>query len=278
MAKHLIKRREVDFNLKDGWCCETRLKRWPNGIKVKKGDIVYIAQSGYAIYGQGVVNDIRKNEFNNFDDFLFYALHNSNVKDDPYWLSKFKEYSKILPCKKIKILEYELINTECFDYTIPLDKIFLSRRVWYYLKDDYIFTPPKTQLGLTEHIPSTVRLQVYQKFKIDSKEHIVDIDHFVPRSIGGPGNIIENLIPISPSINRKKSNHVPSKLLDLAKNFEETPPKNLIVSHDKFYSDRQSLNLAKRIVEKINMESDSELRNIYKQIRDFHFPYLKNIV
>jgi CRISPR/Cas system Type II protein with McrA/HNH and RuvC-like nuclease domain len=114
-------------------------------------------------------------------------------------------------------------------------------------------------------------------YKLNSKEHIIDIDHFVPRSIGGPGNIIENLIPISASINRKKSNHVPSKLLDLAKQFGEKKPNNLVVSHDKFYSDRENLNLAKRIVEKINFQTDNELRITYRTIRDFHFPYLSTI-
>lgn len=278
MSKHLIKRKDVDFNLKDGWYCETKLKSWPTGEKVKKGDLVYIAQVGYAIYGHGIVENVVKNEFDTFDDFLFYALHKSNVKDDGYWLLKFKEYSKNLPCSKIKLLEYELINTECFDYTIPLDQRFLYQSVWYYLEDNFTFQKPQTQFGLTEHIPTNVRTSVYHKYKINSKEHIIDIDHFVPRSIGGPGNIIENLIPISASINRRKSNHVPSKLLDLAKHFGEKKPINLVVSHDKFYADRESLNLAKRIVQKINFQSDSDLRITYRTIRNFHFPYLSNII
>ena len=149
--------------------------------------------------------------------------------------------------------------------------------VWYYLEDNFTFQKPQTHLGITEHIPTNVRTLIYHMYKINSKEHIIDIDHFVPRSIGGPGNIIENLIPISASINRRKSNHVPSKLLDLAKQFGEKKPKNLVVSHDKFYADRESLNLAKRIVEKINLQNDSDLRITYKTIRDFHFPYLINI-
>jgi hypothetical protein len=62
MSKHLIKRKDVDFNLKDGWYCETKLKSWPTGEKVKKGDLVYIAQAGYAIYGHGIVKNVIKNE------------------------------------------------------------------------------------------------------------------------------------------------------------------------------------------------------------------------
>lgn len=278
MAKHLIKRKEVDFNLKDGWYCETKLKGWPTGEKVKKGDIIFVAQAGYAIYGQGEVINIIKNEFNSFDEFLYYALHECNVKDDPYWMLKFKEYSKNLPTPNIKMLEYELTNTICYDYTIPLEKKFLLQPSWYYLDDNHLFSPPSSQIGLTQHIPTKIRSLVYHQFKIVAKEHIIDIDHFVPRSIGGPGNIIENLIPISASINRRKSNQVPSKLLDFAEHFGVKRPKNLVVSHDKFYADRESLNLGKRIVEKINLQPDTLLRETYRQIRDYHFPYLKNII
>ena len=57
---------------------------------------------------------------------------------------------------------------------------------------------------LTKHIPTKVREEIYHKYKININEHPVDIDHFVPLSIGGPGNIIENLIPVGPSINRRK--------------------------------------------------------------------------
>ena len=204
MAAHLIKRREADFDLKNGWRCETSIKKWPNGIKVKPKDIIYVAQNGYAIFGKGIVKTVLKYEFNSLEDFIFHALHKSCVKDDSYWLSKIKEYSKNLPTPKIKLLEYELVDTECFDYIIPLEKKYLKQSSWYYLNEDTKFIVSKVQSTLTLHIPSKIRVSVYHKFKIISKNHIIDIDHFVPKSIGGPGNIIENLIPISASINRNK--------------------------------------------------------------------------
>ena len=118
MSSHLIKRKEADFDLKDGWRCETSLNKWPSGSQVKTGDIVYVAQNGYAIYGKGEVKKVFKYEFDTFDEFLIHALHKSNVFDDIYWLSKIKEYSKKIPTQPIKILEYELVNCKCFDYTI----------------------------------------------------------------------------------------------------------------------------------------------------------------
>jgi hypothetical protein len=277
MPQHLIKRKDVEFDLKDGWYCETSLNKWPSGINVTEGDVIYVAQNSYAIYGKGTVEKVIKLEFTSFVDFVKYALHKSNVLDDRYWISKLKDYSKDISVSSIKVLEYKVISTECFDYTIPLEDRFLKQSSWYYLEDSFIIYSPKNIDQLTLHIPTKIRALVYHMYKIVSTDHIIDIDHFVPRSICGPGNIIENLIPISASINRSKSNHIPSKLLDLAPEFGFPRPKNLVVSHDKFYSDRDSLSLGKKIVEKINKQPVADLRSTYRTIRDFHFPYLSNI-
>lgn len=277
MANHLIKRRELDNKFEDGWRCETSLGKWPAGSKVKKDDNIYMAQNGYAIYGKGVVDKIIKNEFLTISDFLYYIFHESNIKDDNYWIMKLKQYSEKKSTPKIKVLEFKLKNTESFDFKIPLEKRFLTQQTWFYLEDDFKLKVPSIDVNLTTHIPSKIRAQVYHNFKILSNEHIIDIDHFVPKDIGGPGNIIENLIPISASINRTKSNKVPSKLLDLANDFGIKRPKKLIVSHDKFYSQAtEEFKLASKIVEKINNQSIIKLRETYKIIRDFHFPYLKD--
>ena len=278
MANHLIKRKEVDFNLKDGWYCEVSLNKSPTGIKVKSGDTIFVAQNGYAVFGKGVVDKVSNFEFHSFEDFVQYAMHKSNVDDKLYWLSKFKTYSEKLPVTVIKGFEYNLIKTETFDFTIPLEKRFLEQPSWYYLEDDFIFSVPSASEKITRHIPTRTRLDIYHKFKIVSDEHIIDIDHFVPMSVGGPGNIIENLIPISASINRRKSNHIPSKLLDLAEDFGFKKPKGFILSHDKFYSDRESIHLGEKIVQKINQEDLSTIKKVYKTIRDFHFPYLTKII
>jgi hypothetical protein len=277
MPNHLIKRREVDFNLKDGWYCEVSLNKSPIGSKVKSGDTIFVAQNGYAVFGKGVVDQVLNFEFHSLQEFVQYAMHKSNVDDKLYWLAKFKIYSEKLPVSVIKGFEYNLIGTESFDFIIPLEKRFLEQQSWYYLEDDFTLTIPSHSKNITLHIPSKIREDIYHKYKIVSKEHIIDIDHFVPRSIGGPGNIIENLIPISVSINRRKSNHVPAKLLDLAEDFGLKKLKGFTLSHDKFYSTRDSLTLAKEIVQKINEQEISEIKNTYKIIRDFHYPYLKNI-
>ena len=60
MPQHLIKRKDVEFDLKDGWYCETSLNKWPSGIKVIEGDLIYVAQNGYAIYGKGTVEKVKE--------------------------------------------------------------------------------------------------------------------------------------------------------------------------------------------------------------------------
>jgi hypothetical protein len=277
MANHLIKRKDINFDLKDGWYCEFNLNKSPTGIHVKSGDTIYIAQNGYAVYGKGVVNKVLTIEFHSLEEFVHYAMHESNVKDKDYWISKFKDYSDKLPVSRIQGFEYDLKDTECFDFAIPLEKRFLLQPAWYYLEDDFTLSIPSSSKILTAHIPTKIRLEIYQKFKIVSNEHLIDIDHFVPRSVGGPGNIIENLIPISASINRKKSNHIPSKLLDLAKEFGFDRPKGFILSHDKFYVDKESLRLAEKIVQKINAQELDKVKKTYKRVRDFHFPYLEKV-
>ena len=277
MAYHLIKRKDIDFVIKDGWYCEVRLNKWPTGIKVKTGDTIYVAQNGYAIFGKGIVDNVCTYEFDTFEKFVIHALQKSNIKDDLYWISKLREYSKRNSTTVIKCLEYNLVNTECFQFTIPLENKFLKQPVWYYLEDALQPNTSPNNVVTTLHIPTNTREEVYHKYKIVSKEHIIDVDHFVPKSVGGPGNIIENLIPISASINRRKSNHIPSKLFDFAEQFGFPKPDKFILSHDKFYFDSSSLKLAKKIVQEINLQDIKSIRETYKLIRDYHFPYLKNM-
>ena len=108
---------------------------------------------------------------------------------------------------------------------------------------------------MTKHIPTKVREEIYHKYKININEHPVDIDHFVPLSIGGPGNIIENLIPVGPSINRRKGDKIPSKLFDLSKKFGVDIPSQTSIRHDKFYQSTQYKKLAKKIISSLNNQS-----------------------
>jgi len=66
--KHLVKRRDVDYQVKDGWLCEVSRKNQPSGSRIELGDIIYIAQNGYAIFAKGIIYKIRRKEFNTFEE------------------------------------------------------------------------------------------------------------------------------------------------------------------------------------------------------------------
>ena len=107
-----------------------------------------------------------------------------------------------------------------------------------------------------------------------SKSHIIDIDHFVPKSLGGPGNIEENLVPVGLSLNRYKSNQVPSGLFNYAYLVSEDfrlRCSKIEIEQNKYYKDAKSKGMAKIITAKINMKEElNEIRNIYREIKKFH--------
>lgn len=276
MAKHLKKMKSVSSHLKDDWYCMVAKGRWPSGSKIEKDDEVLLAENGYGIFGRGFVNKIIKQEFNNLTDFIFHALHKSKIKDDIYWLSKIKEYGKQNTNNiTLKLIEFTLIKTEQFETIYPLEERFLNESAWYYLEDGFKLTKPNKNTILSPNIPSALREEIYHIYKIKASEHILDVDHFVPRSLGGPGNIIENLVPISASINRRKSNRVPSKLFEVGKEtFNINLPKKFKLGHNLFYDKAGELKIARDIISKINSCSESEIRRIYSVIRKYHFPNL----
>lgn len=274
--KHLIKRKNLGYKISDGWLCEVKRKSAPSGSNVQKGDRVYVAQNGYAIFGSGIVQEVQLIQKKGIRDFVNYALNDSKIKDESFWNSKFKKYASSEEEEVYFILEYKLEQVEQFEVTYPLEDRFLKQSAWYYLEDNFELKFEKITTALTKHIPTKMREEVYHIFKIQMQgEHSIDIDHVVPASLGGPGNLIENLIPIAASINRRKSNRVPSKIFDFAKKFGISIPTGIKVSHERFYAEKRFKDCARTIIEKINQQSLEEIKEDYQQIRSFHFPGVK---
>jgi hypothetical protein len=271
--KHLIKRKDLGYAVKEGWYCEVSINKSPNGAKAKVEDEVYIAQNGYAIFAKGKITETKPiSILKGLSDFVRFSQKTTLIKDDGFWLSKINTYAKKEEPFTVFVFEYYLGEIEQLEFCIPLEARFLRQSAWYYLEDNFKLAAPENKFNLTAHIPTKIREEVFHQFKIKSKEHIIDVDHFVPRSLGGPGNIIENLIPISPSINRRKGNHVPSKLFEFGKKFNIKVDSDLTAEHSKFFSKPSELALAKKIIEKINAQPIEEIRADYLAIRRFHYP------
>lgn len=114
-------------------------------------------------------------------------------------------------------------------------------------------------------------------------QHWIDIDHFVPQSVNGPGNIIENLVPIGLSINRYKSNDIPRGL------FEEAHKRDLsglfnssYLKGNDFISSKDGpayLQEATAIVNHVNEKHSIEkVRSFYKEVLKRHFPHYVDVI
>ena len=54
--KNVIKRSDLELNIKDGWYCEVKKTNPPGGNNANEGEEIYIAQKGYAIYARGIIS------------------------------------------------------------------------------------------------------------------------------------------------------------------------------------------------------------------------------
>ena len=59
--KNLIKRKDLNYNITDGWYCEIKKGSSPSGSKAKVGEEIFIAQNGYAIFAKGIISEKKNN-------------------------------------------------------------------------------------------------------------------------------------------------------------------------------------------------------------------------
>lgn len=277
MQHHLIKRADLGYRVQPGWRCEVKVKHNPSGSRSEEGDCVYVAENGYAIFASSTLTRRKPiARVRGLEEFVRYALKETDVQDDAYWMGKMRSYAHRKGDFEICIFEYYLDEIVQFDRVVPLEGRFLSQAAWYYLDGELDIEASQEHLVLTQHIPTRLREEVYHRYKLVSTDHVIDVDHFVPASIGGAGNVFENLVPISASINRRKSNRVPSRLFEVGRRFGYSVPADVQVAHDSF-AGRQHLALAARIVSRMHEEPEEEVRRSYREVRDFHFPYLRDM-
>ena len=210
-------------------------KRNPPSHKLKMQDIIYVAETSGGIYAKGeVIETFPVDVFSTIEEVLDYS---KQFNDDSYWLDKIRLFKDKLSSDSnynLRCHQY-FINQKLIKRTIPyngplkqfdasikrgLASIFfeLKEKDVKYLNEnpDYSLKQVKK---LDPKIPGDLRLKIYsflnQNYSIG---HLIDIDHFIPKSAGGPGNIIENLVPIGLSLNRYKSDSIPRSFFEVALN------------------------------------------------------------
>jgi hypothetical protein len=210
-------------------------KRNPPSHKLKMQDIIYVAETSGGIYAKGeVIETFPVDVFSTIEEVLDYS---KQFNDDSYWLDKIRLFKDKLSSDSnynLRCHQY-FINQKLIKRTIPyngpLKKFDASIKrglasIFFELKEKdvkYLNENPDYSLKqvkkLDPKIPGDLRLKIYsflnQNYSIG---HLIDIDHFIPKSAGGPGNIIENLVPIGLSLNRYKSDSIPRSFFEVALN------------------------------------------------------------
>lgn len=266
----------------------------PPSAKIKIGDTVYVAETNGGIYAKGyVVKTNEVEEFNCIEDVLTFS---KKFNDEAYWMEKIRIFSERLQENenyRLRCHQY-FINQKLLSNTIPyngplsrydgsfkkgLASIFftLTNQDVSYLEGNPDFS--LKQVGsLKPEIPGNLRLKIYSFFnRTNAISHLIDIDHFVPKSVGGPGNIIENLVPIGLSLNRYKNDSIPKSFFVVATQDEyqsklSTSKKDtvkLVGLQDDFISTRKYPE-AKKIALSINASIQkwniSDARQFYMKV------------
>ncbi|MFO7972327.1 MAG: HNH endonuclease domain-containing protein [Desulfobacterales bacterium] len=313
MTKNYVIKRNPDFanhgvlikkNSKNKLYSETLISDRagdPCSKKLKEGDTIFVAETKYGIFAKGKV--IRMGAIEKCDSIeeVLGLIKKSQNKDCAYWMDKLKRFNEKknghINCS-LKYQEY-FVDQELLDRTIPLiDKLTrigapgVANSI-ICLSDDeinYINKPIYRKVEeLQTSIPAHLRMDIIytllnEKYYV---QHWIDIDHFVPKSTSGPGNIIENLVPVNFSLNRHKGNSVPKCLFEIAKDdkysdLRDFVPNDFINAKDEFLTKKKYKNVidsARKINEHIMKNYDIEkAKSFYKRVLEKKHPdYVKII-
>lgn len=268
----------------------TSTKRNPLPANFNEGDILWIAESNWGIYASGKVIKINKLElFNSVDELIKY-IHIEKKQDSSFWMDKIIRFSNKLIENNNSVFKYQeyFIDQKLLNISIPLvgnlgrlskpgfaaSFIELNESESEFLKNPYF---QKLDFKLSPNIPSSLKLDIYSFFNTQlAIQHFIDIDHFVPKSAGGPGNLIENLVPIGLSLNRYKSNSIPKGFFIESSKYNDLKPllkNDYLTNNDDYISSREAVDNALKInLEIKKWDNLDEIRFFYKSVLGYHFP------
>ena len=266
----------------------TKIGGSPAGISASVGDTVYLYETGF-VYERGIIRKAEPTlEFSSLQDLVaYYHSPENTYKNEVWWGQQIlgKAYSAFQARKKyfisIRIVETKILRSPIF---VGL-KEYGGEIRWQHVKGE--INELGTTLELATKIPGSLKYKLIEQLNLSKERFHLDIDHFVPSSLNGPGNIEENLVPLDLAANRGKGNKVPkglfivalqapwSELLgDVTKRKLPTDYLSLSKSGDNFINDEFAKSLAKVITTKINGAEISleDKRKFYSSIRKLHFP------
>tara|TARA_B100001063_G_scaffold172811_1_gene161919 strand:+ start:361 stop:1275 length:915 start_codon:yes stop_codon:yes gene_type:complete len=294
MKKYHVIKRDSGLNVtsnkrrKKGldWFTQTKIGSRPLGSKCEIGDIVYIYIIDYGIVAKGEIRDIKISSFSLLEDVFNFIKKEAQYKNTTgaksFWGNEVinKLSSRTDGKLNYYVLEVQ-IDLELLDEAILLDpnnSKLKGQNSWVYL-DDPIEEYKIQSNELSPIIPPQLRQKIQIAFNSVSNDFVYDIDHFVPKKWGGPGNIVENLIPLNLSTNRNKSDKIPSGLFYVASSnkkisnkIESKYFKEKYHKKDSFLKELEAKDDAKRITNAIKeILSFDEIKTFYNDVRKFHY-------
>ena len=266
------------------WFTQTKIGSRPSGSKCEIGDIAYIYIIDYGVVAKGEIRDIKISSFSFLEDVFSFIKKEAKYKNTTgaksFWGNEVinKLSSRTDGKLNYYVLEVQ-IDLELLDEAILLDpNISKGQNSWVYLNDP--IEEYKIQSNeLSSIIPPQLRQKIQIAFNSVGNDFVYDIDHFVPKKWGGPGNIIENLIPLNLSTNRNKSDKIPSGLFyvtslnkKISNKIKSKYFKEKYHKKDSFLKELDAKDDAKRITNVVKeILSFDEIKTFYNDVRKFHY-------
>ena len=280
---------------------ESRINGFPYSNKLNIGDKILVSETSYGIYACGSVTKVDEIiEFNSVNEILNYTEKNK-IRDVKYWYNlvlRFKQKKESDSNSVLRFQQY-FIEQKLLNRTIPFfEEIKSLKKIQnsiYEIKDletlksidSFIIKPKSIRLEkFDSKIPNSLRMDLYslfnQKYNISTW---IDIDHFIPKSVGGPGNIAENLVPVGFSLNRYKSNAIPKGLFYHAnknKELKKYVKKEYLKENTPNYISKKDFKSsnedARKIIDLVKKMSYNDSILFFKNVMGYHHPkYIKLI-
>jgi hypothetical protein len=273
---------------------ETRIskdKGAPLPKNFKPGDMIYVAEKGWGIYAAGLVEEVSDLFTASSVDSIIAFIVNNKKKDEVYWLDKLTRFHKAKQENtgasiQFKYQEYT-VNQKLLKRPLPLvgglsrlSKPGFAASMIQLTKDEATFIQNPVfrdnEFDLSENVPYALKMDVWGFFNTRmAVQHFIDVDHFVPKSAGGPGNIIENLVPIGLGLNRYKSNKIPRGFFEEVEKHDQLKKlitMNHLPTKGDFISTKQAIHDAFRINKAIAAwGSIKDIRAFYRAVLSHHF-------
>ena len=262
------------------WFTQTKIGGLPIGSKCDEGDLIYEYEIDYGVVSRGQILSKKIRKLQSWAEVFDFVNNDAEYKNASWWGRVILEkLSKRKGAFDFFVLEVQ-VELEHLDEVIivnPDDAKLKTQGSWIYLQNPIEAYAYDSEL-ISPVIPPSLRQKIQILFNSVSDEFVYDIDHFVPRNWGGPGNIVENLVPLPMSVNRNKSDKIPAGLFAVA---AQHPAVNDMVtsevykaeglSQTKFFSEIEAKEDAFRVTSAINSLQLDEVREFYGAVRRYHY-------